>query len=351
MCQTGPADSSARAVFFDSESKCCTYMPRLWNFLVGALLEDDSPEAAAGRRTVEARIDAGVGVTPFGLARTPVYDLLYARIKDAFGRARSLRCPHYIEEGGRCGVWRARESTCATWFCKYERGAVGLEFWERLHRLLALAEYSLSAWCVLQLDPGEEAFRALIPRRPPPGGEAISAADFDHRVDAGAYRRKWGRWAGREREFYRKAGVLARALPWSQVRELGGAELQMAETLVQDAFRRLMSNEVPERLRTGAIRFTPDEEGGVLSSYSANDPIRLSHEVLGVLPFFNGQPTTAAIEAIRDERGLAVSPELVRWLVDFGILVEEGQGAVKQDGQGGQGGHDGQVVRSPTTND
>jgi hypothetical protein len=126
--------------------------------------------------------------------------------------------------------------------------------------------------------------------------------------------------------------VLARALPWSQVRELGGAELQMAETLVQDAFRRLMSNEVPERLRTGAIRFTPDEEGGVLSSYSANDPIRLSHEVLGVLPFFNGQPTTAAIEAIRDERGLAVSPELVRWLVDFGILVEEGQGAAGQGG-------------------
>jgi hypothetical protein len=324
MCDTGGVGASSKAVFFDPASKCCTYMPRLWNFLVGALLTDDSAEAAAGRRTVEARIDTGVAVTPFGLARAPVYELLYSRIKDAFGRAQSLRCPHYLEESGRCGVWRARESTCATWFCKYERGAVGLEFWERLHRLLSLAEYSVSTWCVLQLDPGEEALRSLIPQRPPLGPEAISAADFDHRADPERYRRNWGRWAGREREFYRKAGELARGLKWSEVLELGGSEAQFAEALVKAAFRRLISTELPERLWAGAIRLTPDGEGGVASTYSGTDPIRLSHDVLDILPFFHGQPTSAAIRAIRKERGLAVAPELVRWLVDFGVLVEEG---------------------------
>jgi hypothetical protein len=235
-----------------------------------------------------------------------------------------MRCPHYIEEGGRCGVWRARESTCATWFCKYERGAVGLEFWERLHRLLALAEYSLSTWCVLQLDPGEDALRSLIPRRVQPGPDPISAADFDHRPDPALYRRNWGRWVGKEREFYRQAGALARALPWSKVLELGGSETQIAEALVQDAFRRLMSREVPERLRASAIKLTPDAAGGMVKSYSGNDPIRLSHDVLGILPFFDGQPTSAALEAIRKARGVAVSPELLRWLVDFEVLEDAG---------------------------
>jgi hypothetical protein len=253
-----------------------------------------------------------------------VYELLYSRIKDAFGRAQSLRCPHYIEDGGRCGVWRARESTCATWFCKYERGAVGLEFWDRLHRLLALAESSLSTWCVLQLDPGDDALRSLIPQRPPLGVEPISAADFDQRADPGVYRRNWGRWAGREREFYREAGRLAREQPWSRVRELGGAEVHIAETLVQDAFRRLRSNDVPERLRAGAIGLTPDADGGVVSTYSGTDPVHLSPDVLAILPFFDGQLTHLAIEVIRQERGVTVSPELVRWLVDFGILVEAG---------------------------
>ncbi len=322
MCSSTPGESSSTAVFFNPATKCCTYLPRLWNFLVGALLADDSPEAAAGRRTVEARIDAGIAVTPFGLARTPVFDLHYSRILAAFGRAESLRCPHYIEEGGRCGVWRARESTCATWFCKYERGAVGLDFWERLHLLLVIAESSVSNWCVLELDPGEEALRALVAARPATAPEPISAADFDHRRDPDQQRRLWGRWAGKEREFYRSAGELVRRLPWSRVRELGGSELAIAERLALEAFQRLLSHDVPPRLRAETITFTPDTEGGVANTYNGNDPVHLSRDVLEILPFFHGQPTDAALQAIRDELGVAVQPDMVRWLVDFGLLAE-----------------------------
>lgn len=322
MCQSTPADSSSRAVFFDPATKCCTYVPLLWNFLVGALLEDDSTEAAAGRRTVEARIDARVAVTPFGLARPPVYELMYARIQDAFGRARSLRCPHYIEEGGRCGVWRARESTCATWFCKFERGAVGQEFWQRLHRLLGLVEYSLSTWCVLQLDPGEAALRFLVPQHPAGTPQPISAAEFEGRSDEQVYQRKWGRWAGREREFFVRSTRLVRELSWRNILELGGAEAQMAERLVQEAFERLTSRQVPARLRTRSLRLTLDAAGGLARTYSGNDPVHLSHDVLGMLPYFDGQPTDLALAAIRRERGVTATPELIRWLVDFDVLED-----------------------------
>src|SRR5262245_52393001 len=52
--------------FFSPATKCCTYLPQLANFLVGRILgdQDPDPSAAAGRASVEARIDAGVGVTP-----------------------------------------------------------------------------------------------------------------------------------------------------------------------------------------------------------------------------------------------------------------------------------------------
>ncbi len=325
MCAAERAEPSREAVFFNPASKCCTYMPTLWNFLVGSLLEDDSPEAAAGRQTVEARIDAGVAVTPLGLASPPVYQLLYSRIVGAFGRAQSMRCPHYIEEGGRCGVWRARESTCATWFCKHERGAVAREFWNQLHRLLVLAERGVSRWCLLQLELGEEALRALMPLPQAGTADPMTAADFDHRADPQTYRRKWGRWAGKEREFFRRAGHLARELPWSKVRELGGAEAAIAEVLVQEAFGRLLSTELPERIRAGSFRLVPDSGGGGLAiAYSGNDPLRLSGAILGILPFFDGQPTSAALQAIRETRGLDVSPALLRKLVDFGVLEDAG---------------------------
>src|SRR5436190_17528101 len=52
---------------FNPETKCCTYLPRLWNFLVGGVLDDPHADAVKGRSTVEARIDRGVAVTPLGL--------------------------------------------------------------------------------------------------------------------------------------------------------------------------------------------------------------------------------------------------------------------------------------------
>jgi hypothetical protein len=323
MCSTGKEEPSDDAVFFDPDSKCCTYMPTLWNFLVGAILEDDSPEAAEGRGTVEARIDASVAVTPLGLGSPPVYRLMYSRIQSAFGKAQSMRCPHYIEEGGRCGVWRNRESTCVTWFCKYERGAVGEEFWERLHQLLAIVESGLSTWCMLQLDPGEDALRSLVPPPRARTPDPISAASFDQRADPQIYRRNWGRWLGKEREFFRRAGQLARPLSWSKVLELGGAEAQQAEALVQGAFRRLISADLPERVRAGPINLTPDPDGGALvTTYNDYDPLKLSAALLGILPLFNGQPTSAAIASIRETRGVSVSPSLIRRLVDFGVLVD-----------------------------
>jgi hypothetical protein len=313
-------------VFYDPEAKCCTYMPMLWNFLVGALLEDESPEASAGRRTVEARIAAGIGVTPLGLDRPPAYVTLYRHVSEAFGQTRSMRCPHFIEEGGLCGVWRARESTCATWFCKHERGAVGKQFWEALHRLLLVTEQQVATWCLLKLDIGTDALAANFPF--PPGPESpVTAQDFDGRVTPERRRLLWGSWDGRERAYYLAAGRLARELAWKEILALAGTELAVAAVVARAAYDRLTSPRLPERLRAGSFHLTPAPDGGgLVTSYSPVDPLRVSAMVLRILPYFDGRHTTrSARQAIARDLGQEPSPDLLQKLVDYDVLVDAGQ--------------------------
>src|SRR6266498_5696232 len=63
-----PARSEA---FFNPQTKCCTYVPELPNYLVGQILSDDDPAFASGRATVEERLHLGVNVTPLGLGQPP----------------------------------------------------------------------------------------------------------------------------------------------------------------------------------------------------------------------------------------------------------------------------------------
>ncbi|MBK8006837.1 MAG: hypothetical protein IPK12_23960 [Gemmatimonadetes bacterium] len=322
MCPASGGDASDDAVFFDPATACCTYMPTLWNFQVGALLADDSPEAAEGRRTVEARLAAGLAVGTLGCLPTPLYELAYRRIEGAFGRVPSMRCPHYLPDGGRCGVWRARESTCATWFCKHERGEVGKLFWERLHQLLRAAERAVAEWVVLELDPGDEVLASL---HPGPGAVATSVltpADFEGPRTPTERAQPWGRWAGRERDFFAEAHARVTRLRWRDVRRLGGVELQALERLARVAYERVRSSRLPARLTVGSFDFTPLPDGGALvTSYIATDPLRLSPMVLAALRFFDGRPVARARAASEAEDGVSLDSALVRRLADFGILV------------------------------
>ena len=243
-------------------SKCWTDIPSLPNFLVGRILGDSAAESAAGRASVLARIGAGVGVTPAGLAKPPAFALLYRNAADAFGRAVSLRCPHYIAEGGTCGIWRHRQSVCSTWFCKHVRGAVGQRFWESVRYLLDAVERSLASDCVLTLDPGGEAIDRIVvssddcdPRR------SLSASEVDGRPDPEGYRAAWGRYAGREHEFYEASARLIEGLAWDDVRRIGGAQVELTGTLVRRRYAELMSDAVPTRLRVGALTRQPAGPG------------------------------------------------------------------------------------------
>jgi hypothetical protein len=312
---------------YNPETKCCTYLPELWNFLVGAiLLDDDTGAAARGRATVEARIDRGLAVTPLGLGRTRPFDLLYRTGGvSTFGQSRQLRCPHYLhDEGGLCGVWRHREATCATWFCKHVRGAVGEDFWNHLHRMLQVAEHALAGWALLELGLDGDALSHIYQPYREERGPKLTGPEVDGVANGAELRAMWGQWRGRERELYEQCARLVESLAWADVRAIGGAQLEICARLVRDAHARLLSDAVPERPVVALVQITPRNRDRVrLATYSGLDALEVPAVVAKTLPYFDGRPTADVLADIRRTEGVTVSPSLVRKLADFGVLRDQ----------------------------
>lgn len=326
-CASCAMEGQAGATAFDPKTKCCTFQPTLANFLVGAILADTDGSSAArqGRETVRARVAVGAGVTPLGLARSERFRALYATTGhgDAFGNAHSLRCPHYVERGGLCGVWRHRESTCATWFCKHDRGAVGHAFWRALQALLLAGESALARHALLVLDPGPDALAELARSHahidPTP---RLDAADVDERRDPVRHRALWGRWLGREEEYFVECARLTASLAWPDVLALGGADLALHARVVKDAFATLLDERVPARVRVHRYEVAAvTAETTRVSTYSKYDPLELPNELVELLPYFDGRPTRRALAEIERRRGVALDVDTVRQLVDYEVLV------------------------------
>ncbi len=323
MCAKSDQSTPTSLTFFNPKIKCCTYMPDLHNFLVGRILAEPNPDFVPGRAALEARLEAGFGVTPFGLAPSPTQALLYNNSL-GFGRAETLRCPYYIEEGGKCGVWRHRDTVCSTWFCKHNRGATGLNFWQHIQHLLSTVEDVLTNWCVAELDLGLPALQILfqapqqaLPRIP------LSAAQLDGQVDRPVYQRIWGRWLGRERNFYLECARLVGGLKWSEVLAIGGPELPILLRLTRQAQAELASQEIPPYLQPGAFRVLQNgPERCLVESYRAYQPVEIPRWVLNVLYYFDGQRSTEeTLGLIEAEQGFKLSLGLVRRLADFQILL------------------------------
>jgi len=323
--------------YFEPDIKCCDYLPDLPNFLVGRVLLDDSEPAADGRASIGARIDAGAAVTPLGLGTPEPWKLLTRGRESDFDQSRAMRCPHFVEDGNTCGIWAHRESVCSTYFCRHVRGATGESFWMALREMLVAIERDLAQWCVEQIGIDEASHELLFSR-------TERFVPVDHRApdgSAGARRHRaiWGSWLGRERELYERSARLVAELGWEEVLEIGGSELGARTRVVQAAWRRLASLEVPKTLRIGRYQVVDEGvESVTLRSYSASDLLEIPRALFEALPAFDGRPTAQVLEGIEQERGVRMGADRVRELVDFRVLLPERVG----------GGHPG-VVGPPVS--
>jgi Fe-S-cluster containining protein len=302
-----------------NEDRCCTYFPTLHNFLAGGVLADSAPETAAGRLILERMVAARAGITPLSVDAPAHYWTLYSTSSQLFGRKGSLRCPFLDAPTGRCGVWQHRESTCSTWFCKHERGAVGGAFWKALHQLLMAVEGAVALHCATELQVGSEALAALVTsRRQEPTGPELDGA-----VDHARHLRHWGHWLGREREFFVKSAPLAQALSWERALQLAGAEGTVLALQARKAFARLRDDApllVPLRLGRFKVRGS-SAEAVQLVTYRDYDPLPVSPAVFAALGRFDGRETAVVVAEVAARGGPLLDAALVRRLVDHEILL------------------------------
>lgn len=308
---------------FLPDVKCCTFYPELPNFLIGAILSDPDPALDHGRAVLRARIEKGMAVVPMGIARTPVFGVLYQQGAGAFGKTRALRCPYFVEDSGGCGIWRYREATCATWFCRYTRGQVGREFWQLTFLpLLKGVEGALSRWCLLQLNIGDTALAAMnLPDPATQSPPILGARELDGTMDPGFYAVRWGAWAGREEAFYLACFEAVRGLTWAEVLQIGGIELQIQARQAWLSFQRLIQPQVPEIVKIApfqAVELLP--EFARLITYSAYDPVDVPRALFDLLPYLPGRPLAESLTAISQETGVQIPDVAIQRLFDFGVL-------------------------------
>jgi hypothetical protein len=313
MAQPVGQAATVNSTRFDPQVKCCTYLPVLPNYLVGQILSDTSESGAIGRQSVRERLSGASVASPLGIGMSRDYAAIYKHAGPLFGRSEALRCPHFVEtNGGACGIWRHRNSVCATYFCKFGRGAIGKAFWDALLELLGLVERYVAIWCVRELDLDVNALDVAMLRN----GTSLPSWAGDNGGD-------WGAWRGREEQFYMETADLARRLSWGQVVDLGGVDIRASIKKVQQAHATHARTEVPEPLRLAPVSMLQAGSlGTVISGYSLYDMLRVPTALANALDHFNGRRANSEVlKIISAETGESIDANTLGRLVDFRVLV------------------------------
>jgi Fe-S-cluster containining protein len=309
--------------FFRPDTKCCTYHPRLPNYLVGAILSDEDAAMAEGRRRIQEKIARGVAVNPQWIKAPTRYNILYSNSKQVFGRAQALRCPYYEANGGLCTIWRYREAVCSTYFCKYVAGADGRKFWMTLKTWLTLAEIQLSRYALLQLLPD---YVLLGKDKADNQSGPLTVEDLDdQRLPEKDYSELWHPWVGREEEFYRRSYELVRALSVDEFENLLGLDGIVEQSILQRLYSNAVSPKLPARLKlnpSATTQWLPD--GSIaLASYSEFDAVALPGAAYALLVEFTGkEPVEVVRQRLRDEKQSDLHDDILVELYRHRILID-----------------------------
>ncbi|MBN1206843.1 MAG: hypothetical protein JXB05_18310 [Myxococcaceae bacterium] len=309
--------------FFRPDTKCCTYHPRLPNYLVGAILADEDAAMAEGRRRIQDKIAHGVGVNPQWIKAPARYNLLYSNARQVFGRTEALRCPYYQSQGGLCTIWRYREAVCSTYFCKYVAGADGRKFWMTLKTWLTLAEIQLSRYALLQLLPD---YVLLGKDKADASSGPLTIEDLDDkRLPEKDYAELWHPWVGRELEFYRRCFESVRALSSEEFENLLGLDGVVEQAVLKRVHEASVAPRLPKTLKlnpSATIQWLPDGSLA-MASYSEFDAVALPGAAYALLVEFTGKEPVEAVRArLREEKQADLHDDILVELYRHRILVD-----------------------------
>lgn len=185
---------------FRADYRCCTYFPRVSNFLLGL-----ASETPAGDKAIDALIERGM-LLPEGMHYAPSqwYDYLDDLQNEAFGKSKKVLCPMLDQPTGFCNIHAFRNAVCSTFFCYKDHGKAGESFWDQLQTLGSQIEMALSQWALqavgFDLNAYFKAFdslsRGMAQVSGPKGWQKEALAAL------------WGPWRGREKELMRSCAAI-----------------------------------------------------------------------------------------------------------------------------------------------
>lgn len=303
---------------FIYSSGCCTYIPRISNFQIGALFCDTDPALDPGRKKVRHRIASRRGVTPVAVRPDQAEKSMYKTLLDGdqIGLSDSLECPYHSSDGKvGCSIWKYRPGTCATWFCRHVRGASGKYYWRSLERLLNEIELNLSHQCLLVLGLDDTQLGHLFPTprykvQPDPCSDDL-------------YPKVWGKWYGKEEAFYKACAEYVDQLSYDDILALGAPKLQIRHKQFAAVEAALHSDDLPKQLIPNRILAKGD---GVIShviGYSKTDPVAVPTPFLLMLQCF--QPEHSVADAMIAAKAMgfkSITKSTIKTLLDFRILVD-----------------------------
>lgn len=236
---------------FSPETKCCTFNPRLPNYLVGAILADKDPELEEGNNRIRDRIRSRQGIIPNGIYPSKNYNDLITKLKKSdFGRNSALLCPFFKEGRYNCTIWKYRESVCAFWFCKHLAGNAGYRMWNSVIDYIKFIQdvFLLQAIYKSGLLPVD-----LY-------GESVKSdgnMSIANEIDSRQYHEIWGPWEGREPEFYINCFDYIKNLSQDKVNEILEKGKEFEDRLVQELLNVI---KLPDCLQTDSKLLIPSDE-------------------------------------------------------------------------------------------
>ncbi len=312
------APDSDLAKPFSPHTKCCTFTPRIPNYMVGGILSDIDPSLIEGKERILERIKLKKGVIPNGIYPTKRYhDYYEANAQNEFGRSKKLRCPFFVDDKFNCTIWKYREAICSFWFCKHLASDIGAEFWKSVTDYLKNIQGSFIAIsaneCGLQLVDlyGKNTSYEL-------DGENNSFNNIEQ------YSKTWGKWEGREDQYYIRCFEIVKNLSL----DLTSSFISDAKSLEKEV--EIKQNELvflPEFLIAdkNAIRAINRNSYQIdISSFirPTNKTIAWSFQLPKyVVDYFDGNTSTKEIiRKLFDKFSTTLEPEIIISLFRHGIL-------------------------------
>lgn len=215
-------------------TKCCAYHPVLPNYMIGAILSETAPHLAEGQKRTIQKIKEQAGVTPYGIIPPVKHDKLYhSQRNDTLIKpinqqvAEELRCPYYNQ--GACTIWSHRTELCSTFFCISSGGKKGTQFWNVFTKYFRAIEHKLTLYALLDLGYpiGKLRTEALNPQE-------LKLDDENGIVNQELYQKLWGKWKGKEKEFFIKCYEIISKLSSRQLEDMLGLEEQILAKKIKD---------------------------------------------------------------------------------------------------------------------